>query len=840
MNDLENLGAETSEEALIFSLRRLIDAGISVIQIRTRETARVLEHLRKHITTEEGSTYREFDIVHGNRTAFSATNYYNHALAGDSNGDKLPMAIQHPLECLEASKNGNVLLHCVYNVPIQAINGNIKVLELLELYCTLLPGTNCVVILVTGSEDTINVPPGTLHILKAPTPTAEELEKELRAALDKCKEDYEDGIDISDSEFAQLARLGLGMTLDEFRACVYLSIVDTRPKDHTSISLEPIYRGISKGKTEVVKQSDILELQYPESMDNVAGLHGIKDWIAERKDAFTDEAREFGIQPPKAVALVGVPGCLTGDTIVDYKRGARSSSRPITLENLYKKFNGLPTSTRPWVDLTLPTFLHSLGPDGEVFYNRIISVVDAGMKKVICLTFSDGSSLRLTADHPVCTPGGRFERADSLAPGDAVLARGSMMPVKGEGRRLDARPPRRIVNVKHHPHGAYKCVEDEGNTYEYTRLPRARLVIEAHMNGLEYDEFVHILNYNRKVARTLRYLDPLYEVHHVDEDTMNDELSNLMVLHKAEHAREHGKSENFNVEYVREVTVVGVDAVPGLVQTYDVQMDIPANNFVANGIIVHNTGKSLIAKAIASTLQVPLLRLDFGRVFSKFIGDSESRVRSALDMVSSMGQVVLFVDEIDKGLGGIGQGGGDSGVSSRVLGSFLTWMQDNQSGALCVVTANKIDGLPPELFRKGRMDQVFSVGVPNRQERREALAVHLRLRDRDIADMDKRMIEQYLDASERFVPAEVEQTVKDALVLAYHDKGAEDLEGHHLVTAAKRIVPMAVSHAEQINAIEEWAKNNAVPANGVDREVVQEPARSTRTVRRAPRRVGED
>lgn len=560
MNDLENLGAETSEEALIFSLRRLIDAGISVIQIRTRETARVLEHLRKHITTEEGSTYREFDIVHGNRTAFSATNYYNHALAGDSNGDKLPMAIQHPLECLEASKNGNVLLHCVYNVPIQAINGNIKVLELLELYCTLLPGTNCVVILVTGSEDTVNVPPGTLHILKAPTPTAEELEKELRAALDKCKEDYEDGIDISDSEFAQLARLGLGMTLDEFRACVYLSIVDTRPKDHASISLEPIYRGISKGKTEVVKQSDILELQYPESMDNVAGLSGIKDWIAERKDAFTDEAREFGIQPPKAVALVGVPG----------------------------------------------------------------------------------------------------------------------------------------------------------------------------------------------------------------------------------------------------------------------------------------TGKSLIAKAIASTLQVPLLRLDFGRVFSKFIGDSESRVRSALDMVSSMGQVVLFVDEIDKGLGGIGQGGGDSGVSSRVLGSFLTWMQDNQSGALCVVTANKIDGLPPELFRKGRMDQVFSVGVPNRQERREALAVHLRLRDRDIADMDKRMIEQYLDASDRFVPAEVEQTVKDALVLAYHDKEAEDLEGHHLVTAAKRIVPMAVSHAEQINAIEEWAKNNAVPANGAEGEVAHEPTRSTRTVRRPTRRVGED
>lgn len=227
---------------------------------------------------------------------------------------------------------------------------------------------------------------------------------------------------------------------------------------------------------------------------------------------------------------------------------------------------------------------------------------------------------------------------------------------------------------------------------------------------------------------------------------------------------------------------------------------------------VPGTGKSLIAKAIASTLGVPLIRLDFGRVFSKFIGDSESRMRSSLKMLESMGRVVLFADEIDKGLGGIG-GGGDSGTSSRVLGAFLTWMQENKTGVFTILTANKIEGLPPELFRKGRMDAVFSVGLPNSDERREVLGVHLRKRGRKIEDFDDAEIRSFLSSSRNYTPAEIEAAVKDALILAYNDENAEDIQITHINKALADMVPMSVSHAEQIDAIMDWASKNATPVS---------------------------
>lgn len=224
---------------------------------------------------------------------------------------------------------------------------------------------------------------------------------------------------------------------------------------------------------------------------------------------------------------------------------------------------------------------------------------------------------------------------------------------------------------------------------------------------------------------------------------------------------------------------------------------------------VPGAGKSLVAKAVAGGWGVPLIRLDFGNVFSKFVGDSESRMRSALNMVSRMGRLVLFADEIDKGLGGIG-GGGDSGVSSRVLGAFLTWMQENKSDVFVILTANRIQGLPPELFRRGRLDEVFSVGLPTARERVEVLAVHLRKRGRDIKDFSKADVALFSEKSEGFLPAEIEAAVKDGLIIAFNDN-LEDpsLKMRHIVEAMKSSVPMSVSHKSQIDDILEWASKNA-------------------------------
>jgi len=228
---------------------------------------------------------------------------------------------------------------------------------------------------------------------------------------------------------------------------------------------------------------------------------------------------------------------------------------------------------------------------------------------------------------------------------------------------------------------------------------------------------------------------------------------------------------------------------------------------------VPGTGKSLVAKAAAFELEIPLVRLDFGRVFSKWLGDSESRVRQALKMIEGMAPVVLFVDEIDKGLGGAGAGGGDAGSSSRVLGTFLTWLQENTAPVFTIVTANRIDSLPPELLRRGRFDEIFASGLPDAIDRRDVLAIHLRKRKRDIKKFKSAEIAEFMAVTEGYVPAEIESAVKSALIDSYNDEDAQDLEMRHIVKAIREMVPMSKSHKENIDRILKWAKDNATPVS---------------------------
>ena len=247
---------------------------------------------------------------------------------------------------------------------------------------------------------------------------------------------------------------------------------------------------------------------------------------------------------------------------------------------------------------------------------------------------------------------------------------------------------------------------------------------------------------------------------------------------------------------------------------------------------VPGTGKSLVSKAIASVLGVPLVRMDFGRVFSKYVGESEGRVRAALKMVEDMAPVVLFVDEIDKGMGGVAAGG-DSGTSLRVLGTYLTWLQETKAMVFNVVTANRVAGLPPELLRRGRFDQIFSVGMPNYSERKEVLSIHLAKRGYDIEAFNAAAISALVTASESFVPSEIESAVKDAITTAFAE--GEELTVAHLSSALSELIPMSKSHAEQIAAIVEWAANNAIPVGmpEVEPEPDSAPVPLSRRVRRA-------
>lgn len=181
----------------------------------------------------------------------------------------------------------------------------------------------------------------------------------------------------------------------------------------------------------------------------------------------------------------------------------------------------------------------------------------------------------------------------------------------------------------------------------------------------------------------------------------------------------------------------------------------------------------------------------------------------------SNGFVSHNCDEIDKGLGGIG-GSGDSGTSNRVLGSFLTWLQDCTHPVFVMVTANNVTGLPPEMLRRGRFDAIFSTSLPSPDDRRKVLEIHLRLRSRNIKDYPAQEVDELVALTEGYVPAEIESAVKDALVDAFEEDTEVTIK--HIKKAVTSMVPLSKAFGPQIAAMNEWAKNNATPAGLTDDE----------------------
>lgn len=508
---------------------KLSDAGASVIQVRTRESIRTALIMRKNLIDGSETSYREWDVVNGIRV-FERDNYTNNALKGG--GEQFFESLMEPLNMLRDTKSHlhaqpEKIHYYIYVNPHPYIANNPIAAELITQYAAILPSTNVCIIFVTPEVAIDGLPSGTLLVADLKTPTASELGEALETMLSKAAEDFDNGHDISEDDVAALAQLGLGLTLFQFETYSALAIVGASLRKEETLTTEMLTDGIAVGKTEVVKQSEILELYPTVSMDEVGGMNRLKDWVTSRANCYSEEAREFGIESPKGITVVGVPG----------------------------------------------------------------------------------------------------------------------------------------------------------------------------------------------------------------------------------------------------------------------------------------SGKSLVAKAIAAALGVPLVRLDFGRVFSKFVGDSEGRIRAALAMVEAMAPCVLFVDEIDKGLGGA-SGGGDGGTTSRVLGSYLTWLNDCKAPVFNMVTANKVEGLPPELLRKGRFDQIFSVGMPGRAEREEVLHIHLKKRGHEMEFSGPEMA-QFYEKSDQYVPAEIEAAVRDSLILAFN--GGEDLSMTHIVDALENMVPMSTSNKAQIDAIVAWSAQNAIP-----------------------------
>jgi ATP-dependent 26S proteasome regulatory subunit len=228
---------------------------------------------------------------------------------------------------------------------------------------------------------------------------------------------------------------------------------------------------------------------------------------------------------------------------------------------------------------------------------------------------------------------------------------------------------------------------------------------------------------------------------------------------------------------------------------------------------VQGCGKSLCAKAVSTQWQLPLLRFDMGRMFGSLVGSSEENVRKAIVVAESVAPAILWVDEIDKAFAGSqGSGFTDGGTTARVFGTFLTWLSEKTAPVFVVATANDISQLPPELLRKGRLDEIFFVDLPTSSEREEIFRIHIAKRGRQPELFDLRTL---AEQSHGFSGAEIEEAVNSALYDAFY--AGSDITTDHILTALRETVPLARTMDEQISRVRAWAEGRARNASGAGR-----------------------
>lgn len=229
---------------------------------------------------------------------------------------------------------------------------------------------------------------------------------------------------------------------------------------------------------------------------------------------------------------------------------------------------------------------------------------------------------------------------------------------------------------------------------------------------------------------------------------------------------------------------------------------------------VQGCGKSLTAKSVASLWKMPLLRLDIGTVFSGIVGSSEENMRRAIRVAESLAPIILWIDEIEKGLSGVQSSSfSDAGTSARVFSTFLTWLQEKTAPVFVIATANNIQLLPPELLRKGRFDEIFFVDLPSLEERKDIFRIHLKKRKRSPEKFD---LEAFSKEARGYSGAEIEQAVISSLYDAFLEE--RDIQTEDVLKNIKQSVPLSVTMKEQIESTRDWARNRTRCASSAPEE----------------------
>jgi len=621
-NDTQELASVNYESSMdqIFSL---VKAHVPIIWVTTHEEKRFILNFYKEVAQRQNKDLWTWSSYQG------LVRYSTKASATRASGEQAeswnpPKALQ----CIDDIKIPNdrkgaiFVMKDFHTVLAQPLPRQIR-----DLYGTLIKQKKTLLIVAPcvahgpsgtkgGVEPTIEKQ---ITVVEYELPSHEAIKERIKMTVDHVRDKnkgktIQSQLNYTDDDFSKFATALQGMTELEVDNALITCITHLKRIDERRLLLE---------KKQVIKRSDILEyIGVTPDFSEVGGCDDAKKYFSMYDSQFSQEAKEFGVDPLRGVLMTGVPGCVSGDTITTYNRGKRTDFRDIRVEDLYKRFNQRGDDRYKW-NPEIPTYLHSFDGEGKFVKNRVLGVIDSGIKEIVEVCISiDGSNenkiVMLTPDHPICMATGLYKPAGILERGMKVLCQGSMKPQFSGGKNIKLRPKRRVVEtLKYHP----KASEHEVNGCTYQRSNYARLVIEAHMNSMTPEEFIDILKTNEQQSSKLKFLSRNYDVHHIDESPLNDDISNLMVMEHDGHAHLHSKVENFNVDYIQEGTVVSVEKRDEDI-TYDIQMEYPNNNFVADGVIVHNTGKSLLAKAVSAAWNLPLLRLDVGKVMTGLVGGS--------------------------------------------------------------------------------------------------------------------------------------------------------------------------------------------------------------------------
>lgn len=402
---------------------------------------------------------------------------------------------------------------------------------------------------------------------------------------------------------------------------------------------------------------------------------------------YSDRCRKSGTPLKRGVLLEGPYGCLAADTMISINRAGKGFE--IRIEDLVRRLNGEDKRYR-W-DPEIPTMVQREESDGTIRLGKIEKAWCSGVKDTFLLSTSSGRAIRATDEHPFLTERG-WLRLDQVKVGDQVHVRGSQKSEDGNQRERGERAPYKARSVgPHHPYG-------KGNTQSGYHVAEHRLVMEAVENDLSLDDYITRLKLGDVAG--LVFLDPeALAVHHKDGNTLNNELSNLEKISHPGHGKLHGDEAAKNVLFKAGLeTVVSIEPY-GTEVTYDIAVEGEPHNFVANGFVVHNTGKTMAAYVMAKICE------NFGWTFIYL--ENTGDINQAVFFAQQYQPAVIFAEDIDSVMGEK-----RTNYVNQVLNT-IDGVASKNSEIMVVFTTNHIDKVNSALLRPGRLDAVISVTPPD-------------------------------------------------------------------------------------------------------------------------------